>query len=146
MSKTEGITSVLTVHEATIHSMQVEIQTLRVGTKHVTMGLFRQLPMQALFSVHTLEFRGTPWGWVNYFWDDCFPREERDWIWPAHTSLQVVWQDKTRLYRAVCRSKPPERIIGQPDAFASLQEPAFQDRWRQKWFALHALPQLFIAV
>lgn len=37
----------ITIHEATVQSMQVSIHTLRVGRKQVTMGLFRQLPRSA---------------------------------------------------------------------------------------------------
>lgn len=91
--------------------------------------------------------RGVPWGRVNYFWDGCMPRDEQDWRWPWGTKrLHVVWQHGDCLYRSLCRSKPPECLIGHPDAFAFMQEDVYQQRWVEQWHALCALPQLFIAV
>ena len=53
---------VLTAHEATISTAQVEIQTLRVGKKQVTMGMFRQIPYEPLIDLDTMTLRGVPWG------------------------------------------------------------------------------------
>jgi len=61
--------AVLTAHEATIHTTQVEIQVLKVGRKQVTMGLFRQLPLRTITLPHDTTFFGEPWGHVHYWWE-----------------------------------------------------------------------------
>ena len=53
----------ITTKEATIDTVQVEIQTLRVNNKQVTMGLFRQLPLASLLDHRDIRLRGLPWGW-----------------------------------------------------------------------------------
>ena len=60
---------ILTTHEATVQTVQVEIQVLKVGKKQVTMGLFRQLPREVLLDPDTLQLRGVPWGHVQYWWE-----------------------------------------------------------------------------
>jgi hypothetical protein len=86
MATTTGNGVALAAHEAIIQTASVNIQTLRVGKKQVTIGLFRQLPYGELiewnmlgavcggFPVATV-YAGTPWGHVNYWWDGHHPRQ-----------------------------------------------------------------------
>lgn len=90
----------LTIREATVQTVQIEIKALKVGKKQVTMGLFRQLPHTTLLDPDTVQFRGVPWGYVNYWWDGDgagFGRGEK---------LHVVWQLGERLHRAVVYQEP----------------------------------------
>jgi hypothetical protein len=96
---------ILTTKEATVQTVQVEIQTLRVSKKQVTMGLFRQLPYERLVDPETVQLCGVPWGHVNYWWEG----DGRNDLW-MHNShrLHVVWQLGETLRRAVVYEKPPQ--------------------------------------
>jgi hypothetical protein len=76
MNTPTGNGAVLTAHEAIIQTASVEIQTLRVGKKQVTMGMFRQLPYKHLIDWSALvavcrgfpvgiAYDGTPWGGIR---------------------------------------------------------------------------------
>jgi hypothetical protein len=90
----------LRIHEATVQTMQVEIQVLKVGKKQVTMGMFRQLPAAPLLSGEELSLRGVPWGHVNYWWDGDGSRNNDD------ARLHIIWQQDTGLYRSVIHRRP----------------------------------------
>jgi hypothetical protein len=81
----------LTVHNAQITTATVEIKTLTISGKQVTLAVFRQLREQPLISGDG-ELLGQPWGTVNYHPDKCAGLREH---------LHVVWQDGDTLYRAL---------------------------------------------
>jgi hypothetical protein len=91
----------LTTRNAQVMTATVEIQTLTVSNKQVTLALFRQLPDKPLVKGDG-ELNGQPWGWVNYHPDrhGC----------EVGGHLHVVWQDGEQLCRA--RVDRPDR----PDA------------------------------
>src|SRR6516164_9298276 len=95
--------TVLTAHAATIHTAQVSIQVLRVGTKQVTMGLFRQLPLAPLLDLDTLAVRGKPWGQVNYWWDG----DGRDALLGREECRHLVWQAGPVLHRSIVYRRLP---------------------------------------
>ena len=110
MSLTKPTTNgaVLTAHEATIQTASVDIHTLRVGKKQVTMGMFRQLPLRSITIHPGTDFEGEPWGHVNYWWDgDGRQTNEYSGSLSRATALHVVWQLGERLYRdiVVCRAE-----------------------------------------
>lgn len=81
----------LTVHNAQISTATVEIKTLTISGKQVTLAVFRQLIEQPLIaSDGTLN--GVPWGTVNYHPDKCSSDDPRHW--------HVVWQDGGELRRS----------------------------------------------
>lgn len=82
--------SPLTVETAEITTAAVEIKTLTVRGKQVTLAVFRQLQSSSLVSPAG-ELLGTPWGTVNYHPDKCADDREH---------LHVVWQRGTELRRA----------------------------------------------
>jgi hypothetical protein len=92
----------LTAHEATIQTASVEIQTLRVGKKQVTMGMFRQLPRAVLLDYDTLQLHGVPWGHVNYWWDGD---GSQSWLGQSG-KLHVVWQLGDTLQRGIVYQTP----------------------------------------
>lgn len=79
----------LTAEEAVIHTAQVEVKTLTIRGKQVTLSVFRQVPERDLLDRESGEISGTPWGCVNYYWGDM------------RKVLHVVWQDGSVLYRAL---------------------------------------------
>ena len=85
--------SSLTVHNAEIRTATVEIKTLTVSGKQVTLAVFRQLVNDWLVD-NQGNFQGTPWGVVNYCpdkWCSAF----------GDGHQHVVWQDGTDLRRSV---------------------------------------------
>jgi hypothetical protein len=91
------MTKQLTVHNATINTAAVEVKTLTISGKQVTLAVFRQLREEQLIAQDGT-FNGTPWGWVNYHPDKC----DGDKI----EHLHVVWQRGTDLLRSRVNVKP----------------------------------------
>jgi len=88
----------LTVHNAEIHTASVEIKTLTLKGKQVTLAVFRQLRESPLIA-ESGDLNGVPWGIVNYHPDKC----DRS---PAH--WHVVWQRGSDLFRAAVLTDPFE--------------------------------------
>jgi len=78
--------------EATIKTASVEIKALTVSGKQVTLALFRQIVEERLIDESTLQYRGMPWGTVNYHLEMCKDMR-RDHI-------HVVWQKGEELRRS----------------------------------------------
>lgn len=81
----------LTVQNAEIQTATVEVKTLTISGKQVTLAVFRQLQEQAWLD-NAATPHGPAWGTVNYHPDKCADG-------PTHQ--HVVWQDGTDLRR--CR-------------------------------------------
>lgn len=84
------MTRQLTVHTAEITTAAVQIKTLTVTGKQVTLAVFRQLEERPLIATDG-SLNGLPWGRVNYHPDKCGDMNKH---W------HVVWQDGTDLRRA----------------------------------------------
>ena len=97
----------VTIREATVQTMQVEIKALKVGKKQVTMGLFRQLPLAPLIDPETVQLHGIPWGHVLYWWDGAGIARQGG----AEDYLHMVWQDGDTLRRAIVSLEPPSHIM-----------------------------------
>ncbi|MFD8945259.1 hypothetical protein ACFV00_25175 [Streptomyces californicus] len=85
------MTRQLTTQNATITTAAVEVKTLTISGKQVTLAVFRQLQEEPLIAQDGT-LNGEPWGVVNYHPDKC-----GDSQFP-HT--HVVWQRGTELLRA----------------------------------------------
>src|SRR5258706_8115388 len=82
---------VLTIHNAEIKTAGVEIKTLTIEGKQVTLALFRQLEIKPLINKETGGLNGIPWGRINYHPDGC-----KDG-WEGH--YHVIWQYGTEIFR-----------------------------------------------
>jgi hypothetical protein len=91
---------ILTTQEATVQTVHVEIQALKVGKKQVTQALFRQLPYEDLLDTDTVQLRGVPWGHVRYWW------EGDGSIFEQGPRLHIVWQRGNELRRAAVYERP----------------------------------------
>jgi hypothetical protein len=80
----------LTVHNATITTASVEVKTLTISGKQVTLAVFKQLREEPLIGEDGA-FLGEPWGMVNWHPDKTCEGG-------AH--LHVVWQRGADLLRA----------------------------------------------
>lgn len=88
------MTRKITTHNATVQTATVEVKTLTVSGRQVTLSVFRQLQHAAVIDSASLKLNGTPWGRVNYFWG-----ESADYGSDGY--LHVVWQYGSELRRAV---------------------------------------------
>lgn len=82
--------SKLTVHNAQITTATVEIKTLTISGKQVTLAVFRQLREEPLIA-NDGTLNGVPWGTVNYHPGKCGDTSPH---W------HVVWQQGSELLRA----------------------------------------------
>ena len=87
---------VLDVHTAELVTAAVEVKTLTIRGKQVTLAVFRQLEEKPLL-LDDGSLAGIPWGRVNYHPDKCADTEEH---------MHVVWQEGVELRRARVRSAP----------------------------------------
>jgi hypothetical protein len=121
------MTAQLTVHNAEIATAAVEIRTLTISGKQVTLAVFRQIPEKALYGVVE---DGQIWGFVNY----CPGKTCSTWVdgWGDRRDRgphrHVIWQDGQELCRATVYEYD---LDGKPT---------------RGWPRVHDLPQLFIAV
>lgn len=104
----------LTVHNASVTTMTVEVKTLTIGARQVTLGIFRQLDEGPLIA-NDGTLNGIPWGRVNYCPDgkncgvytitsyggDCQNRFDAE-------HMHIVWQQGVNLYRSFVHSADAE--------------------------------------
>jgi hypothetical protein len=79
----------LTVHNATVTTAAVEVRTLTLSGKQVTLAVFRQLREEPIIA-RDGTLNGVPWGYVNYHPDKC----------EGDSHLHVVWQRGDELLRS----------------------------------------------
>lgn len=89
------MTKQLTTQNATITTAAVEVKTLTISGKQVTLAVFRQLREEPLVDELDAAIAGAPWGTVNYHPDKCGDA-------PEH--VHVVWQKGSDLRRATVRA------------------------------------------
>ncbi len=107
----------VTTHEATIQTATVEVKSLTIGGRQVTLSVFRQLQREPVIDLEAVKLDGVPWGRVHYFPDaGCAARADR-----GH--LHVVWQKGAELRRACLDPLSPG-----PET--SYRCPTFADSWR----------------
>jgi hypothetical protein len=86
----------ITVQSAEIRTAAVEVRTLLISGKQVTLAVFRQLREEPLIADDGA-LNGVPWGIVNYHPDKCADG-------PDHT--HVVWQRGSELLRSAVECDP----------------------------------------
>ncbi len=84
----------LSTEQVRINTMQVEIKSMMVGKKQLTLSLMRQIIEEPLVDEESILFKGIPWGHVNYFWGDDKHKSYPDY-------MNVVWQKSDVLRRNV---------------------------------------------
>ncbi|MFD4592839.1 hypothetical protein [Streptomyces rubiginosohelvolus] len=90
------MTGQLTTQNATITTAAVEVKTLTISGKQVTLAVFRQLKEEPLIAEDGT-LNGEPWGSVNYHPAKCSAAAEHH---------HVVWQRGNELRRAYVDEDP----------------------------------------
>lgn len=93
---------VIQIRDAVLKTLKVEVKSLTISGKQMTLAVFRQLVEEPLINVETGELKGVPWGTVNYYWGDCKP------LGNYNGHLHVVWQKGDELRRS-CECAPQLR-------------------------------------
>jgi len=80
----------ISAEQAIIQTAKIEIKSLTLNGKQMTMSVFRQIHQRKLISEQGGEFsfNGVPWGRVNYHWGS-----------QVTSNLHVLWQDGPDLFR-----------------------------------------------
>lgn len=100
------MTRQLTTQNATITTAAVEVKTLTVSGKQVTLAVFRQLREEPLLAEDGT-LNGVPWGIVNYHPDKCGESQFPHW--------HVVWQHGSELRRARLDHAAPFAVGGRDE-------------------------------
>lgn len=135
----------LTVHNAEIKTAAVEIRTLTISGKQVTLAVFRQLRSERWLD-NELNPRGPAWGVVNYHPDPiCRLSGGRGGL-DGTPHIHMVWQLGAELRRHAfvdpTRDNPVTGLL--PVRYWDDRDAA--RRFQQAWELVCNLPQLFIAV
>lgn len=85
----------INIKDAQIKTAAVEIKTLTISGKQVTLSVFRQIEEENIIDEETMKFNGIPWGQVNYFWKE----EYQDY------KLHILWQKGNELRRCILLEK-----------------------------------------
>ncbi len=85
------------IKEAVVRTATVQIKTLAIAGKQMTLSVFRQLDRELLINDQRL-LNGIPWGRVNY-------HPPSMWC-PDGRHLHIIWSRGNRLYRDTVTWKP----------------------------------------
>jgi len=150
----------LDAKHAVIHTASIQIRTLTIEGKQVTLSVFRQLPEGEIIDWDSWDLRGPDvflegpvWGLVRYYWGDYRTPDVIDNS--ANDAFHVVWQKGERLYRRYISTNGP--FYGQVTLGSAYRRWCFPyDRqFDVTWDAIHwsryveyfqQFDQLFIAV
>jgi hypothetical protein len=91
--------AVINIENAQIKTASVEIKTLSVSGRQVTLSVFRQIIEESIIHEDTMKLNGTPWGLVNYFVKEDNPQ----------CKINIVWQKGKELRRCVILKKAYQR-------------------------------------
>lgn len=109
------MTAKLTVQNAEIKTAAVELKTLSVSGRQVTLAVFRQLLEEQLVAEDG-SLNGVPWGTVNYHPDKCEWRPDVYYTDGLEDHWHVVWQKGPELRRSRVNKTPGFGILGSPVA------------------------------
>jgi len=116
----------LTAQTATITTAAVEVKTLTVSGKQVTLAVFRQLREEPLIAEDGT-LNGVPWGYVNYHPDKCEGSQLAHW--------HIVWQQGDGLLRSrvAKRASFDDWRSDDSEAFYSEEASAYMGAWVREW-------------
>lgn len=90
-------TKQLTVHNASVNTMAIEVKTLTIGARQVTQGIFRQLIEEPLIAEDGT-LNGVPWGHVTWHPDKCSGDDHWHIVWQRGEDLRRAQVDKKPLF------------------------------------------------
>jgi len=102
------------VKEASLTTVAVEVKSLMISSKQVTLAVFRQFLAEDVID-NNGNLNGEIWGRVNYFWGECLKRK-------GH--LHIVWQLGEELRRACLDEIGPPALLEEISLVELIQKKA----------------------
>lgn len=99
----------ITAEEAIVKTASVELKTLTISGKQVTLAVFRQLEEEWLLDAATCELAGVPWGRVNYHPDPAYCKD-------IGSHIHVIWQRGAELRRGLVYAQRPSWQVHKENA------------------------------
>jgi hypothetical protein len=147
---------------AVIHTASIQIRTLTIGGKQVTLSVFRQLPElpwgdmflhypEEIESSHESDLFSSsfiPWGIVRYYWGIYHePTKTDGWSGFADDAYHAILQQGNNLYRAYCTTKGPRYEHHSKYWDFPIGYGLSRESWEYRVLSqANNLPQLFIAI
>lgn len=149
---TDSASKRLTVHNASVTTMTVEVKTLTIGARQVTQGIFKQLIEEPLIAEDGT-LNGVPWGHVTWHPERCDDAKtaHRHLVWQKGDELRRSWIDEkppfdrepsrhafrtaatdaylTALVREACHGRAPQPLDSDDNTFANLDNPYGVPAW-----------------
>lgn len=86
--------AIINVENAQIKTAAVEIKTLTISGKQVTLSVFKQITEEPLIDIGSMKLNGIPWGNINYFWGENKDCDNKKYF-------HVIWQKGNELRRSI---------------------------------------------
>ena len=94
------------ISDAKVSTAQVEVKTLAIKGKQVTLAVFRQIDVGDIMSLDIENFRytlrGFPWGRVNYCTKDCHRHGDH---------LHIIWQFEDELRTCIAVDSVDKHLL-----------------------------------
>ncbi len=119
-SKEPHMTKILTIKEANISTLAVELKAIHINSKQMTLSVFRQIQEENCFD-ENFNLLGLAWGTVNYYWDKC-PQDNE-------SVLHIVWQKGDELRRCRFGDIQEERHIISQFTYENKKRLESIERW-----------------
>jgi hypothetical protein len=83
----------LTVQNASVTTVAIEVKAFMIGARQVTQGIFKQLIEEPLIAEDGA-LNGVPWGHVTWHPDRCDYHSNRHWhiVWQRGEELRRAWE------------------------------------------------------
>jgi hypothetical protein len=131
------MTAPLTVHNANVTTAAVEVKTLTISGKQVTLAVFRQLITAPLIKDDGA-LNGIPWGVVNYHPDKCVGLlPHKHIVWQRGETLRRDRIFTVRLARMLAWLDYQEQGYLTPERFGDHKADPVSYR---SWFGTHEVP------
>lgn len=114
------------ITDVRITTATVDIQVMRIGTKQMTLAVFRQLPYRDIFA-ESGDLMGFPWGWVNY---------DRGEIHNGDQAKPFVFSYEGVLYRCDLYMRAQRSLKVHPQRYTQRVEGHMSDD-RREWISAH---------
>lgn len=82
--------AVIDISQVKISTLSMEIKTISLNKKQMTLSFFRQIPREKLIDFDSAKLNGVPWGRINYFWQDH-----------SAGDIHVIWQNNNQIFRDI---------------------------------------------
>lgn len=146
----------IVIENAKIHTATIEIKTLTIKDKQITLSVFRQIPYEDIIDGSNiyLNLNGTPWGTVNYYWGEDKDKSSLNYhhvVWqkdddlkrciiPKMWSHSVLWQRLVQHEKLIIQKEPLKE-----EEYKSLMSESYK-RLEDLTKSFDELPQLYIAI